>query len=102
MTMPERAIRFARPGAADIRAAADLFHDPDYLALLGKAGGAAFGAGILARRLPALAAPIALLAGIYVGLELAAYLTRTDAPDRAIAARVIEIEETTHGEAPDA
>ena len=70
--------------SAAIREAAALFHDRKYQRVLGKAIGTGVGAGLLARRFPTLGGPIALLAGIYVGLELAAYLA--DASDPASAA----------------
>lgn len=72
----------ARPShSAAIREASALFHDRRYLTLLGKATGTGVAAGILARKLPAFGLPIALLAGIYVGLELAAYMAE-QAEDR--------------------
>ena len=76
MPDPVLAVEVVRPSPSlAIRQAAALFHDRRYQLLLGKAIGTGIGAGVVARRLPALAAPVALLAGIYVGLELAAYLT---------------------------
>ena len=95
--MTERAVEIRRAGAADLHAAAALFHDRRYLTLLGKATGAGIGAGILARKVPAIGLPVALLAGIYVGLELAAYLTEETAP-AAIDAVAIDREEITHGD----
>ncbi len=78
--MPD-AVEIARPShSAAIREATALFHDRRYLTLLGKATGTGVAAGILARKLPAFGLPIALLAGIYVGLELAAYMA--DETDR--------------------
>ena len=87
--------------SAAIREASALFHDRKYQVVLGKAISIGVGAGILARRFPALGGPIALLAGIYVGLELAAYVA--DAADPASAAidavaTVAPIERTSHGD----
>lgn len=76
--MPD-AVEIARPTkAAAIREAAALFHDRRYLQVLGKATGAGLAAGLLARKVPAIGLPVALVAGIYVGLELAAYLAEAD------------------------
>ncbi|MDA8312847.1 MAG: hypothetical protein M0Z46_19990 [Actinomycetota bacterium] len=96
--MTERAVEIRHSAADDMHAAAALFHDPRYVRLLGKATGAGIGAGILARRVPALGLPIALLAGIYLGLELAAYLAEAGAPADAIDAVAIEREEITRGD----
>ena len=93
--MTERAVEIRHSAADDIHAAAALFHDPRYVRLLGKATATGIGAGILARRVPALGLPIALLAGIYVGLELAAYLSEAGASTAdAIDAVAIEREES--------
>lgn len=49
--------------------------DPAYVRLLGKGIATGVGAGLIIRRLPPqVAAPVLLLAGIYFGLEMAAYL----------------------------
>lgn len=54
----------------------DLFHDRSYLQLLGKAAGTGIAVGTIGRRLPAMAAPLALLGGMYLGLELARWITQ--------------------------
>lgn len=49
--------------------------EPAYVKLLGKAVGAAFGTSLIVRRLPPqLAMPMVLMTGIYVGLEMAAWM----------------------------
>ena len=97
--MSERAVEIRHSAADGMHAAAALFHDPRYLRLLGKAVGAGIGAGMLARRVPAIGLPVALLTGIYVGLELAAYLAEAGSPGAdAIDAVAIDREEITHGD----
>ena len=53
-----------------------LFHDRSYLQLLGKAAGTGIAVGTIGRRLPAMAAPLALVGGMYLGLELARWITQ--------------------------
>ncbi len=61
-------------GAASIRGVLDELRQPEYLQLLGKSVGAGLAVGMIGRRIPQIALPAALLGGIYVGMELAAYL----------------------------
>lgn len=61
-------------GRAGIAELVETMKQPAYLKLLGKCLGTGLGAGLITRRLPAFAGPIALVAGIYVGLEMAAYM----------------------------
>lgn len=60
--------------AASIRGLLDDLREPAYLELLGKSVGTGLAVGMIARRIPAIALPLAMLGGIYVGLELAAYV----------------------------
>ena len=60
--------------AASIRGVLDELREPAYLQLLGKSVGTGLAVGLVARRIPAIGLPVALLGGIYVGLELAAYI----------------------------
>ncbi len=49
--------------------------EPAYVKLLGKAMGAAFGTSLIVRRLPPqVAMPMVLMTGIYIGLEMAAWM----------------------------
>ena len=59
-----------------ISAVLDLFHDRSYLTLLGKSVGTGIAVGTIGRRLPAVAVPVALLGGMYLGLELARWITQ--------------------------
>ena len=61
-------------GKAGIGTVLDVMRQPAYLKLLGKSVTIATGAGLLARKVPALAIPAALTAGIYIGLEMAAWM----------------------------
>ena len=76
--MPE-AVELHTDRAGAIRAVLDQMREPRYVRLLGKGVGAGAAVGILARRLPQLAVPIALMGGIYLGLELAAYVAESEA-----------------------
>lgn len=70
-------------GEAGIRDLVGAMREPAYLKLLGKCLGTGMGAGLLVRRLPPqLAAPVALIAGIYVGLEMAAWMEEEAASRR--------------------
>lgn len=62
-------------GEAGIRDVVATMREPAYLKLLGKCVSGGIGVGLLARRLPPqLQLPIALIAGIYLGLEMAAWM----------------------------
>lgn len=62
-------------GRAGISETLEAMKEPSYLKLMGKAVGTSLGAGLALRRLPpALAGPAVLLAGIYIGLEMAAWM----------------------------
>jgi hypothetical protein len=70
-------------GNAGIRDLVEAMREPSYLKLLGKCLGGGMGAGLLARRLPPqLALPVALMAGIYIGLEMAAWMEEEAAKSR--------------------
>jgi hypothetical protein len=70
-------------GDAGIRDLVETMREPRYLKLLGKCLGGGMGAGLLARRLPPqLALPVALMAGIYIGLEMAAWMEEEAAANR--------------------
>jgi hypothetical protein len=67
--------------------------EPRYLELLGKCVSTGFGAGVLMRRLPSgLAAPVVLLAGIYIGLEMAAWMEEEAAAKRGPVIDVTPVE----------
>ena len=70
----QRAVPLAPHGAASIRGVLDQLREPAYLQLLGKSVGTGFAVGMIARRVPAIALPLAMLGGIYVGMEIAAYV----------------------------
>jgi hypothetical protein len=60
---------------AGVRDLVATMREPAYLKLLGKAAGAAFGTGLIIRRLPPqVAMPMVLMTGIYIGLEMAAWM----------------------------
>jgi hypothetical protein len=70
-------------GDAGIRELVQMMREPRYLKLLGKCMGTGAGMGLLARRLPPqLALPVALVAGIYIGLEMAAWMEEEAAAKR--------------------
>ena len=71
-------------GEAGIGELVATMREPAYLRLLGKCLGAGFGTAVLVRRLPPqVAMPIVLVAGMYVGLEMAAWMEQ-DAAARKI------------------
>lgn len=61
-------------GDAGIGELLALMREPSYLKLVGKALGAGTSVGLFAKRFPQMAAPMALMAGVYLGLEFAAWL----------------------------
>lgn len=62
-------------GDAGIGALVQTMREPAYLKLLGKCMGTGIGTGLLLRRLPPqFALPVALVAGMYLGLEMAAWM----------------------------
>jgi hypothetical protein len=63
------------PASRAIGEVLDLFHDRSYLKLLSKSISTGAAVGIIARRVPAIALPVALLGGMYVGLEMARWIT---------------------------
>ena len=65
--------------------------EPRTLRLWGKCLSVSYASGVVARRVPALGLPVVLLAGVYIGLEMAAYIADNDALGRAIDARVIDV-----------
>lgn len=70
-------------GEAGIRDLVVAMREPRYLRLLGKCAGGGMAAGVLAKRLPPqLALPVALVAGIYIGLEMAAWMEEEAAAKR--------------------
>lgn len=69
-------------GDAGVRDLLETMREPAYLRLTGKCLGAGAAAGVLARRVPVLAAPALLMAGIYIGLEMAAWLEEEAAANR--------------------
>ena len=80
--VPVHAMPIETRAAASIRGVLDELREPAYLQLLGKSVGTGVAVGMIARRIPAIGLPVALLGGIYVGMELAAYVaeqSRTDA-----------------------
>lgn len=79
--MPEAVERVRPSRSAAIHEAAALFADRRYQKLLGKAIGTGLAVGRLGRLAPGYAVPLALLGGMYIGLELAAYLAE-QAEDR--------------------
>jgi hypothetical protein len=70
-------------GDAGIRDLVATMREPSYLKLLGKCLGSGIGVSMVARRLPPqLQLPVALIAGIYVGLEMAAWMEEEAAKSR--------------------
>lgn len=70
-------------GNAGIRELVATMREPRYLKLLSKCLGGGFTAGLVARRLPPqLALPVALITGIYIGLEMAAWMEEEAAASR--------------------
>lgn len=63
------------PASRAIGEVLDLFRDRSYLELLSKSISTGAAVGIIARRVPAIGIPIALLGGMYVGLEMARWIT---------------------------
>ena len=62
-------------GDAGVRELVATMREPAYVKLLGKALGAAVGTGMIVRRLPPqLAMPMVLMTGMYIGLEMAAWM----------------------------
>ncbi len=72
--VPEVARAIVPQHAAAIREVLAEMAKPAYLELLGKGVGTGIAVGILARRIPALGLPLALAGGIYIGMEMAAYI----------------------------
>ena len=70
----QRAVPLVHQGAASIRSVLDELRSPEYLRLAGRSIGTGFAVGMIARRVPAIALPLAMLGGIYVGMEIAAYV----------------------------
>lgn len=89
------AIRPASPANA-IRDVLDALKEPAYLELLGKSVGVGWTVGILVRRIPALAVPIALVGGIYLGMEIAAYVA--DEEHKAQIGPFIDVKEVDGGQ----
>lgn len=79
-----------RPPADAIRGVLAEMSTPEYLTLLGKSVGAGLAVGVLAKRIPALAVPVALIGGIYLGMEIAAYIAEEDR--KATIGPVIDVE----------
>jgi len=61
-------------GDAGVGEIVALMREPSYLQLMGKAIGTSLVAGQIARRVPQVALPVVLVAGIYIGLEMAAWM----------------------------
>jgi hypothetical protein len=62
-------------GDAGIGELVATMREPSYMRLLGKSIATGAGVGLLARRLPPqVALPVVLVAGIYLGLEMAAWM----------------------------
>lgn len=61
-------------GNAGVRELVAVMREPAYLRLLGKCMGAGVGLGVVARRMPQAAVPLAFVAGMYVALEIAGWL----------------------------
>jgi hypothetical protein len=73
--------------------ALELMKQPSYLKLLGKCLTTGAGVGILARKLPPqLALPAALVAGVYIGLEMAAWMEEENAKDQPAVIDVTVVE----------
>jgi hypothetical protein len=62
-------------GDAGIGELVATMREPSYVRLLGKAVGASLATGVIVRRLPPqVAMPMVLITGIYIGLEMAAWM----------------------------
>ncbi len=62
-------------GDAGVRDLVAILREPAYMKLLGKAVGAGLVTGQIVRRLPPqVAMPMVLMTGIYIGLEMAAWM----------------------------
>jgi hypothetical protein len=82
-------------GDAGVRDLVATMRESSYLKLLGKCLGGGMATGLIVRRLPPqLALPIALMAGIYIGLEMAAWMEEEAAKERdrdVIDASVVDV-----------
>ena len=61
-------------GDAGIGELLAVMREPSYLKLAGKAMGTGVSVGLFAKRFPQMGVPMALMAGIYLGLEFAAWM----------------------------